>query len=86
MPEVDQYDDDPDKPLSEHQSDTDDNLNKEEQRDSTTIQQSPIHAPPTLQVPFKYTTMSQTMTALTIVVQTTMAGSTYNPSQSVKHA
>ena len=46
--EVDQYDKDPDKPLSEHQSDTDDDLNKEEERDSTMIQQSPIHVPPTL--------------------------------------
>ena len=35
--EVDKYNDDPDKPPSEHQSDTDDNLNKEEQRDSNTI-------------------------------------------------
>ena len=35
--EVDEYNDDPDKPLSEHQSDMDDDLNKEEQRDSTTI-------------------------------------------------
>ena len=86
VPEVDQYDDNPDKLLSEHQSDTDDNLNEEEQRDSTVIRQSPIHTPPTLQVPFKYTTMSQTTTATTIAVQTTMAGSTYNPSRSNKHA
>ena len=50
----------------------DDNLNEEEQRDSTTIRQSPIHAPPMLQVPFKYMTMSHTMTAPTIAVQTTM--------------
>jgi hypothetical protein len=35
--EVDQYNDDPDKPLSKHQSDTDDDLNEEEQRDSTAI-------------------------------------------------
>jgi hypothetical protein len=75
VPEVDQYNEDPDKPPSEHQSDMDDDLNKEEQRDSTTIQQSPIHAPPTLQAPFKYTTM-----APTIAVQTTTAGSAYNPS------
>ena len=86
VPEVDQYNKDPDKPLSKHQSDTDDDLNEEEQRDSTTIQQSPIHAPPTLQVPFKYTTMSQTMTAPTIAVQTTTVGSMYNPSRSIKHA
>ena len=59
MPEVDEYDDDPDKPLSEHQSDTDNDLNKEEQNDSETIRQSPIHTPPTLHVPFKYTTMIQ---------------------------
>ena len=37
VPEVDQYNEDPDKPLSEHQSDPDDDLNEEEQRDSTTI-------------------------------------------------
>ena len=80
MPEVDQYDEDPDKPLNEHQSDMDEDLNEEEQRDSTTIQQSPIHAPPTLQVPFKYMMMSQMMTAPTIAVQTTTAGSIYNPS------
>ena len=86
VPEVDQCDEDPDKPSSEHQSDTDDDLNEEEQRDSTTIRQSPIHAPPTLQVPFKYTTMSQTTTALTIAVQTTTTRTAYNPSQSIKHA
>ena len=84
--EVDEYDEDLDKPLSEHQSDTDDDLNEEEQRDSTTIRQSPIHTPPILQVPFKYTTMSQTMTAPTIAVQTTTAGSAYDPSWSIKHA
>ena len=86
MQEVDEYDKDPDKPLSEHQSDTDDDLNGEEQRDNTTIRQSPIHAPPTLQVPFKYTTMSQTATAPTIAVQTTTMGSVYNLSRSIKHA
>ena len=37
VPEVDKYDDNPDKPLSEHQSDTDDNLNEEEQKDNKTI-------------------------------------------------
>ena len=68
MQEVDEYDDNPDKPLSKHQSDTDNDLNEEEQRDSNTIRQSLIHAPPTLQVPFKYTMMSQTMTAPTIAV------------------
>ena len=66
--EVDEYNDDPDKPLSEHQSDTDDDLNEEEQKDSKTIQQSPIHAPQMLHIPFKYTTMSQTTMAPTIVV------------------
>ena len=86
MPEVDQYDEDPDKPSSEHQSDTDDDLNEEEQRDSTTIRQSPIHVSPMLQVPFKYTTMSQTTTAPTIAVQMAMAGSAYDPSRSIKHA
>ena len=85
VPEVDQYDNDPDKPLREHQSDTDDDLNKEEQRDSAAIWQSPIHTPPTLQVPFKYTTMSQTTMAPTIAVQTTTAGTSYNPSWSIKH-
>jgi hypothetical protein len=84
--EVDEYDDNPDKPPSEHQSDTDDNLNEEEQKDSNTIRQSPIHAPPTLHVPFKYTTMSQTTTAPTIAVQTTTTGTMYNPSRSIKHA
>jgi hypothetical protein len=84
--EVDEYDDDPDKPPSEHQLDTDNDLNKEEQRDSNTIRQSPIHAPPTLHVPFKYTTMSQTTTAPTIAVQTTTTGTMYNPSRSIKHA
>ena len=83
---MDQYDNDPDKPLSEHQLDTDDDLNEEEQRDSTTIRQSLIHAPPMLQVPFKYTMMSQMTTAPTIAVQTTTTGSAYNPSQSIKHA
>ena len=86
MPEVDQYNKDPDRPPSEHQSDTDNDLKEEEQRDGTTIRQSPIHAPPTLQVPFKYTTMSQTTTALTIVVQTTTTGSAYDLSRSIKHA
>ena len=86
MQEVDEYDDDPDKPLSEHQSDMDDDLNEEEQKDSNTIRQSPIHAPPMLHVPFKYTMMSQTITAPTIAVQTTTTGTTYNPSQSIKHA
>ena len=86
MQEVDEYDNDPDKPLSEHQLDTDDDLNEEEQKDSTTIQQSPIHVPPMLQVPFKYTTMSQTTTAPTIAVQTTMTGTAYNLSRSIKHA
>ena len=85
MPEVDQYDEDPNRPPSEHEADTDDDLNKEEQRDSTTIRQSPIHAPPTLQVPFKYTTMSQTTMAPTIAVQMTTTGSAYNPSRSIKH-
>jgi hypothetical protein len=84
--EVDKYDDDPDKPPSEHQSDMDDDLNEEEQRDSNTIRQSPIHAPPTLHVPFKYTTMSQTTTAPTIAVQMTITEAAYNPSQSIKHA
>ena len=86
VPEVDQYDEDPNKPPSEHKSDTDDDLNKEEQRDSTMIRQSPIHAPPMLQVPFKYTTMSQTTTAPIIAVQTTTAGSAYDPSRSMKYA
>ena len=86
MPEVDQYDDNPDKPLSEHQLDTDNDLNEEEQRDSTAICQSPINAPPMLQVLSKYTTMSQMTTAATIAVQTTTAGSMYNPSRSIKHA
>ena len=84
--EVDQYNEDPNKPLSKHESDTDNDLNEEEQRDSTMIRQSPIHALPTLQVPFKYTTMSQMMTALTIAVQTTTAGSAYDLSWSIKHA
>ena len=35
--EVDEYDDNPDKLLSKHQSDTDDDLNEEEQKDSKTI-------------------------------------------------
>jgi hypothetical protein len=35
--EVDKYNDNPDKPPSEHQSDMDDDLNEEEQRDSNTI-------------------------------------------------
>ena len=39
-----------------------------------------------LHVPFKYTTMSQTMMAPTIAVQTTITGTMYNPSQSIKHA
>ena len=86
MPEVDEHDDDPDKPLSKHQSDTDDDLDEEEQKDSKTIQQSLIHAPPTLHVSFKYTTMSQTTTAPTIAVQTTTTGTAYNPSRSIKHA
>jgi hypothetical protein len=84
--EVDEYNDNPDKPLSECQSDTDDDLNEDEQKDSETIQQSPIYAPPTLHVPFKYTTMSQTTMAPTIAVQTTTTGTGYNPSQSIKHA
>ena len=84
--EVDEYDNNPDKPPSEHQLDTDDDLNEEEQRDSNTIRQSPIHAPPMLHVPFKYMTMSQTTTAPTIAVQTTTAETTYNLSQSIKHA
>ena len=84
--EVDEYNNNPDKPLSEHQSDMDDDLNEEEQKDSNTIRQSPIHTPPTLHIPFKYTTMSQTTTAPTIVVQTTTTGTTYNPSRSIKHA
>ena len=37
VPEVDEHDDDPDKPLSEHQSDTDNDLDKEERKDSKTI-------------------------------------------------
>jgi hypothetical protein len=78
--EVDEYNNDPDKPLSKHQSDTDNNLNKEEKKDNTTIRQSPINAPPTLQVPFKYMIMSQTTTAPTIAVQTTTTGTAYNPS------
>ena len=44
------------------------------------------HAPPTLHVPFKYTTMSQTTTAPTIAVQTATMGTTYNQSRSIKHA
>jgi hypothetical protein len=84
--EVGEYDDDPDKPLSKHQSDTDNDLNEEEQKDNTTIRQSPIRAPPTLQAPFKYMTMSQTMTAPTIAVQTTVTGTVYNLSRSIKHA
>ena len=84
--EVDQYDEDPDKPQSKHQSDTDGNLREEEQKDSITIRKSPINAPPTLQVPFRYTMMSQTTTAPTIAVQTTMTGTAYDPSRSIKHA
>ena len=78
--EVDQYDEGPDKPLSKHQSDTDNDLKEEEQKDGTTIRQSPLNAPLTLQVPFRYTTMSQTVTAPTIAVQTMMTGTAYNPS------
>jgi hypothetical protein len=84
--DVDPYDEDPDKPLSEHQTDMDNDLKEEEQRDVTMIQQSPISVPPTLQVSFKYMTMSQTTTALTIAVQTTMTGTAYNPSRSIKQA
>ena len=84
--EVDQYDEGPDKPLSKHQSDTDNDLKEEEQKDGTTIRQSPLNAPLTLQVPFRYTTMSQTVTAPTIAVQTMMTGTAYNPSWSIKHA
>jgi hypothetical protein len=84
--EVDQYDEDSDRPPSEHQLDTDDGLKEEEQKDGTTFWQSPINAPPMLQVPFRYTTMSQTTTAPTIVVQTTMTGMAYDPSRSIKHA
>ena len=86
VPEVDKHDNDPDQPLSKHQLDTDDDLNEEEQKDSKTIRQSPIHAPLTLHVLFKYTTMSQTTMAPTIAVQTTTAGTAYNPSRSIKHA
>ena len=86
MQEVDEYDDDPDKPLSEHQSDMDNDLNEEEQKDSNMIQQSPIHTPPMLHIPFKYTMMSQTTMAPTIAVQTTTTGTTYNLSRSIKHA
>jgi hypothetical protein len=86
VPEVDKYDDDPEKPLSKHQSDTDNDLDEEEQKDNKTIRQSLIHAPPTLHVPFKYMTMSQTTIAPTIAVQTTTTGATYNPSWSIKHA
>ena len=86
VPEVDEYDEDPDKPASEHQSDTDNDLDEEEQKDNKTIRQSPIHAPLTLHIPFKYTAMSQTTMAPTIAVQTTTAGTTYNPSRSIKHA
>ena len=45
VPEVDQYDEDPNNPPSEHQLDMDDDLREEEQKDSITIQkvQSMIH-------------------------------------------
>ena len=72
------YDEDLDKRPSEHQTDTDNDLKEEEQRDVTAIQQSPINAPPTLQVPFRYMTMSQTTMALTIAVQTMTTGAAYN--------
>ena len=39
-----------------------------------------------LQVPFRYTTMSQTTTAPTIVVQTMTTGAVYDLSQSIKQA
>ena len=74
MREVDQYDEDPDKPPSEHQTDTDDDVKEEEQKNVTAIPQSPINAPPMLQVPFQYTTMSQMTTAPTIAVQMTAMG------------
>ena len=86
MQEVDQYDGDPDRPPSKHQSDTDIDLKEEEQKDSTTIRQSPINTPPMLQVPFKYTTMSQTTTAPTIAVQMATTGTVYDLSQSIMHA
>jgi hypothetical protein len=73
-------------PQDEHQLDTDEDLKQEEQKDITTIQKSPINAPPTLQVSFKYTTMSQTTTAPTIAVQTTTMGTAYNPRQTIKQA
>jgi hypothetical protein len=84
--DVDQYNEDLDKPPSEHQTDTDNNLREEEQKDVTTIQQSPINAPPTLQVPFRYMTMSQTTMAPTIAVQMTITGAVYDPSWSIKQA
>ena len=83
---MDQYDEDPDKPPSKHQTDIDDDLREEEQKDITTIQQSPINTPPMLQVPFRYTIMSQTTTAPTIVVQTMTTGAVYDPSRSIKQA
>ena len=46
--EVDEHNINPDDPISEHQSDTDEDLKQEEQKDVTMIQQSPINAPPTL--------------------------------------
>jgi hypothetical protein len=57
--EVDKYDINPDDPQqSEPQTDTDEDLKQEEQKDITTIRQSPINTPPMLQVPFKHATMS----------------------------
>jgi hypothetical protein len=66
--------------------DTDNNLKEEEQKDGTTIQQSPINVPSMLQVPFQYTTMSQTTMAPTIAVQMMMTGVVYDPSRCIKHA
>jgi hypothetical protein len=39
-----------------------------------------------LQVPFKHTTMSQTVTAQTMTVQASMGTTLYNPVQSIKQA
>ena len=85
--EVDKFDINLDNVQSEPQTDTDKDLKQEEQKDVTIIQQSSINAPPTLQVPFRHTTMSQTATAQTIMVQAVMMMMTpYDPRQNIKQA
>jgi hypothetical protein len=85
VPEVDQYDI-PQDEIPQLDTDTDEYLREETEKDATAIHQSTINPPLKLQVPLIHTVMSQTTTVQIMMAQTTARATQYDPIQSIKQA